>query len=560
MKRKILYSILAILTGLFSNSCTEQFKTINVDPSVVTEVDVRFLFTSSIEALETYRSGGEIIFEDFDHFLTTTQLITTQSYEVNAAVNVRYSCFYSKVLPNLFEMKRIIDNKTDKEKYQQIYAITYVVQALMGLKVTDLDGSIPYTEANQGRYLGKYDPVYDNQKTLYDTWVKELSASIKTLESNLTDQVSFGNNDIYFHGDITKWIKLANTIKLRIAARYQNNDAAAATQIFKEVMADAVGPMSSNDDQMTYQNANWFPLGIVGYDVDIQARHFAVETVVDFMKASGDPRLGIYHDKNGLVGSFKDTLTKYNLTLPSWCNLNDPNIMYQGGSADFALATPKRLYFDTPFNGGGSNRYPLISNFNRRFWAPTVDGGTGQILDVMVSYAEVCLHIAEFIQKGYGTGFDTKGTAAQWYNKGVRSSVQTMNSIATVAKSTSFGNVDPLVDTFLTNPKVALDGNNNLEKIYIQELLNFYKSANEAFTLVRRTGYPKFNSTLLPREVVADVRPRRWWLFDPGAINHKNWAAAITEQGFTPNAFTEAILHSERLWFDKNSPDYGMGN
>jgi hypothetical protein len=105
-----------------------------------------------------------------------------------------------------------------------------------------------------------------------------------------------------------------------------------------------------------------------------------------------------------------------------------------------------------------------------------------------------------------------------------------------------------------------LDGTNDLEKIYIQELLNFYRDPNEAFTLARRTGYPKFNSTLLAREVITDVLPRRWWRLDPGQVNRINWSAAMTDQGFTPNDFTISKLNSERIWFDKKAPAYGSGN
>ncbi len=171
-----------------------------------------------------------------------------------------------------------------------------------------------------------------------------------------------------------------------------------------------------------------------------------------------------------------------------------------------------------------------------------------------------CFHIAEFIQKGYGTGVNTKGTAAEWYNKGVRASAKTMNEIAVAAGSTSYTNIDALVDAQLANPKVKLDGTNDLEKIYIQSLLNFYREPNEAFTLARRTGYPKTNSTLLAREPISDVLPRRWWTLDPGQVNRANWTAAMTEQGFTPNDFTIAKLNAERIWFDKKSPDYGKGN
>ncbi|MFA5818768.1 MAG: SusD/RagB family nutrient-binding outer membrane lipoprotein [Bacteroidales bacterium] len=559
MKKYILYIILATLTSMFSNSCIKDFESINVDSSVVSDVDVRFLFTSSLEKLQGYR-GTEWPWEDMEQLLRLSQLLTAETYELSGNVNSRYNTFYSGILPNLFEMRRLIDNKADKERFQKIYAATYIVQVYQGLKVTDMNGSIPYTEANKGRDNGKYDPKYDNQKTLYDTWLKELTDAIQTLQSSLTDQVSFGNNDVFYKGDWTKWIKLANSLKLRIAARYQNPDPAVATQIFKDVMTDATGPFGSTDDQMTYNNPNYLPFSGTGYMIDYRSRRYAVETVVDFMKSTGDPRLGIYFDKNGLAGSFQDTLAKYSKTLPAWCDLSDPMIMYQGGPADFQANPAKSTYFSNLFNGGGGNRYVLISTINRRFFSPTVEGGSGKMVDVLVSYAEVCFHISEFIQKGYGTGFNTKGTASEWYNKGVHASAKTMNDIAIVAGSTSVDNIVPLIDTYLTGAKVKLDGNKNLEKIYIQQLLNFYRQGNEAFTLVRRTGYPKFTSTLLARQALNEIIPRRFWLLDPGEVNNANWNAAMVEQGFTPNDRGLVKLSSERIWFDKNSPDFGEGN
>ncbi|SDM51977.1 Starch-binding associating with outer membrane [Daejeonella rubra] len=560
MKRKYIYIIITALTTLFTSSCTKDFETVNVNPNVVTDVDVRLLFTSSLVPMQTSR-GGEYWNEGFTHFLSACQLVTGQSYAVaTTGVNSRYNLFYSSVLPNLVEMRRLIALKADKEKYEQINAITYIPQVMMALKVSDMNGSMPYTEANKGRDEAKYSPKYDNQETLYTVWLKELTDAIAILQKNSSNQVSFSNNDVFFRGDVTKWIKLANSLKLRIAARYQNHDATKATQIFKEVMADATGPFSSNADQLVHTNPAYYPFGVDGYNIDIYSRHFAVGTAVEFLKSSSDPRLGIYYDKNSLQGSYKDTLVKYSKTLPSWIKTNDANIMYQGGPADFQSNPAVSTYFVNPFNGGGANRYQLISTVNRKFFAPTVDRGSGTVVDVMFSYAEVCLQIAEFIQKGYGSGVNTKGTAAEWYNKGVRASANSMNDIAIAAGSTSYTNINALVDAHLANPKVKLDGTNDLEKIYIQELLNFYREPNEAFTLARRTGYPKTSSTLLAREPISDVLPRRWWTLDPGQVNRTNWTAAMTEQGFTPNDFTVSKLNSERIWFDKKSPDYGKGN
>lgn len=560
MKRNYIYIIIAVFTSLLTSSCTKDFETTNVNPNVVTDVDVRLLFTSSLVPMQTSR-GGEYWNEGFTHFLSACQLVTGQSYAVSTTgVNSRYNLFYTSVLPNLVEMRRIIALKADKEKYEQINAITYIPQVMMALKVSDMNGSMPYTEANKGRDESKYSPKYDNQETLYTTWLKELSDAITTLQKSSANQVSFGNNDVFFRGDVIKWIKLANSLKLRIAARYQNQDATKTAQIFKEVMADAIGPFSSTADQLIHSNPAYYPFGVDGYNIDIYSRHFAVGTAVEFLKDSDDPRLGIYYDKNSLLGSFKDTLAKYNKTLPAWININDPKVMYQGGPADFQSNPPVSTYFVNPLNAGGSNRYQLISTVNRKFFAPTVDRGSGTVVDVLFSYAEVCLQIAEFIQKGYGAGVNTKGTASDWYNKGVRASAKTMNEIAVAAGSTSYSNIDAMVDAQLANPKVKLDGTNDLEKIYIQSLFNFYREPNEAFTLARRTGYPKFGSTLLARQAISDVLPRRWWTLDPGQVNRANWSAAMAEQGFTPNDFTISKLNSERIWFDKKSPDYGNGN
>lgn len=560
MKRNILYIIAAVFTSLFAGSCTNDFEKINVNPNTVSDVDVRLLFTSSLVSIQTSR-GAEFLNEGFTHFLSAAQLVTGQSYAVSTtAVNGRYNTFYSGVLPNLVEMRSLIALKSDKEKFEQINAITYIPQVMMALKVSDMNGSMPYTEANKGRDEDKYNPKYDNQADLYVVWLKELSNAISTLEKNTTNQVSLGNNDVFYGGNVTKWIKLANALKLRIAARYENQDPQKTTQIFKEVMTDAVGTFSSDADQLVHANPFYYPFRADGYNIDMYSRHFAVGTAIEFLKASSDPHLGIYYDKNALTGSFKDTLTKYGKTLPSWINVADPKVMYQGGPADFQSNPSVSSYFVNPFNGGGANRYQLISTVNRKFFAPTVDRGSGTVVDVLFSYAEVCLQISEFIQKGYGVGIDTKGTASDWYTKGIRTSVKTMNDIAISAGSTSYADINALIEAHLANPKVKFDGTNDLEKIYIQSLLNFYREPNEAFTLIRRTGYPKYNSNLFAREAVNDVLPRRWWTLDPGQVNNANWSAAMTEQSFSPNDFTISKLNTERIWFDKKSPDYGKGN
>src|SRR5690606_40917044 len=55
------------------------------------------------------------------------------------------------------------------------------------------------------------------------------------------------------------------------------------------------------------------------------------------------------------------------------------------------------------------SRYFLISPINRSLLSPKLDGATGNSLQVLVSYAETCFYIAEFITKRYAGGVNTGG-------------------------------------------------------------------------------------------------------------------------------------------------------
>jgi len=43
-------------------------------------------------------------------------------------------------------------------------------------------------------------------------------------------------------------------------------------------------------------------------------------------------------------------------------------------------------------------------------------------------------------------------------------------------------------------------------------------------------------------------------------VNRANWNAALSEQGFTPNAQDIPTLSTQRIWYDKNAPGFGEGN
>ncbi|MBX2920667.1 MAG: SusD/RagB family nutrient-binding outer membrane lipoprotein [Chitinophagaceae bacterium] len=553
-----------------ATSCEKNFGEINTDPSVVINPDIKFLLSYAEDKMVTGYGGTEWVWESMEQLFRYTQHVTTDPYEITTNVNARYNNYYQQILPNLFEIRRQIDLKEDKEAYQKMGAVTYVLQVCEGLKVTDMNGSIPYTEAIKGRYEDKYDPVYNDQQALFTTWLSELDNAIATLSNgSLPAQFEYGSADIYFKSDWAKWIKLANSLKLRIAARLENQDVAKTKQLFQQVLQDATGPIDADNGQLQYESIDYHA---IGGSVNYRSTRYGTTSIINFLKKSNDPRIGIYFEKNQLTGKYTDTLAKYGATLPAFINPADPLIVYQGGPADWTTNPAVATYINNPFVVGNNNpgnqvtNYRLISPINRRFFYPKYnDGtgpGTGEYTEMLVSYAETCLLIAEFIEKGYAGGVDTKGSAEDWYRKGIASSIRTMNNIASVAESgTAFsGNGDALINAYLENPEVKFNGVNDLERIYIQQYINLYRNPNEAFVFVRRTGYPKKTSGYYARETFNEQIARRWWTNDPGEVNRANWSAALSEQGFTPNQRDLPTLSTQRIWYDKNAPAFGEGN
>src|SRR3712207_3318830 len=121
-----------------------------------------------------------------------------------------------------------------------------------------MNGSIPYTQAAKGRAESTFSPEYNTQQQLFDIWLSELDNAIAVLSDNSnTNQVSYGNADVYYKSDWNKWVKLANSLKLRIAARLELQDNAKTRQIFQQVMQNTIGPIVLEEDQLTYVNEDY---------------------------------------------------------------------------------------------------------------------------------------------------------------------------------------------------------------------------------------------------------------------------------------------------------------
>ncbi len=586
--KKILISTLIFAS--FFLGCTDDFKDINKDPGVGVP-PAEYLLTYIEKELVTYKGGGEWYHENHQNMAWGQYLVMgmANNSNINSVLHgSKYGTFYNVIITHVNEMKYLVGllSEEQQEAKKKLLAVGDVIQAFFALRITDEYGDVPYSEAGLGRREGLLDPVYDEQRQLLQNLLDDLDASIAVLGQTIPNEFDFSNADFVYDGDAQKWIKLANAVKLRIAARFENQDLAKAKEVIASVVAD--GRLFEDDDDQFIIDIGLDYRGGGGAGFEWKGLMWAAKPMVDFMKGNKDPRIRIFYEPNGYTQASIDAYPSVD-DIPGAIDLeNDDEVLYTAADGEEikgyrfigaptgthypnATNTDYYQYIDDPDKVGVNTM--LVSKWNRRLIQSCdynyngLPPATGNYVDMQLTYAEVCLMMAEFILKGY-----TTGDAEQWYEKGVASSLKTYSMIGErgdlVVKVA--GKVYPFVpisedeiNAYLASPTVAFDGVSDLEKVYIQQFINFYRLPDEGWRLSMRTGYPKVGSSLLarfPASVPEMKYPRRIPTPEPGDLNKTNWEAANARQGFSGLDENPEVLNSERMWWDKNNPGIGDGN
>jgi hypothetical protein len=90
--------------------------------------------------------------------------------------------------------------------------------------MTDAYGDIPYFESAKDVQNVINQPKYDTQELIYRDMLNELKEAAAQLGSQ-QNQISFGNADILYQGNVDSWEKFANSLRLRLAIRVRFADA-----------------------------------------------------------------------------------------------------------------------------------------------------------------------------------------------------------------------------------------------------------------------------------------------------------------------------------------------
>ncbi|MDO4181493.1 MAG: SusD/RagB family nutrient-binding outer membrane lipoprotein [Bacteroidales bacterium] len=619
-------SMFAAAAGLFLTlvGCKDDFAELNQAKDSITSAEPTYLFAQAV--LEFEPSPYMMWFANASGFYYATQMAVPSGSVTDAVIegSERQGIQAISVLSyvNALKYERSLMTEEESAQYEGVAAALDVLAVYLGIYDTDICGDIPFTEAANARYGGTLTPKYDRVEDLYDLWLATLDNAVEVFSTaSSTGQIEMSTQDVIYNGDWDKWAKLANSMKLKIAARLIFQDYDRAQSVVTEVVNAACGVMDGEDDDFLFHKAdeNTSSNDYVYHWNNSTLWYAGVcasQPVVDFLLANEDPRVRFFYEKNDwnsevvdyfLAQGRKDDIPSFILdnvetemvngveTFKAWTGQGEPWVRYYGLPVAYNAASSNSLYgdwFNYDINTlAGSKTYRPYSRFQEElirgridFTLPTVPNGAviedtddNPWYGMYMTTAEVNLYLAEFAAYGV-SGLQS---ASYYFDKAVRASVEEYDRLASLNKIPYYGKTynydsheevidlqDGEVDALMQHDAYQLTGDRmgDLEKIFIQQLLHFTYQPVDQFATGRRSGVPMFGSSLLPREdytansMSADRYPRRTSVSDPSPTDlmYDNILESYTNQGFSTTLAT-GILNSERLWQDKGAPQWGDG-
>ncbi len=182
---------------------------------------------------------------------------------------------------------------TESELYHHL-GISQVIEAYIIVTLVDFFGNVPYTEALLGST--NLNPKADDGSLIYNAALDLLNEAIVNFEKDASAEPE---NDFYYRGDWQKWIKAANTIKMKIYLQKRLVDPDALTR-FNEIVTDGNYIMSMSEDfQFSWgtneiQPDNRHPRYANNYEGD-GADEYMSNWLMNLMSNSDDPRIRYYY-------------------------------------------------------------------------------------------------------------------------------------------------------------------------------------------------------------------------------------------------------------------------
>ena len=473
------------------SSCEKMLEDARIDPDTVATVDDKGLFATATRELFLQTTDISVIrFAGmYGHYFVSGSDFRKADLYLDG-FNDRYEEIYEKSYGDVirYTEETLYLTSTGDTKNEVRHAMADVISVIGFARITDGFGDIPYTEGGKGKIDENILPKYDSQESIYHDLVKRLGESIDVLKSANPDD-AYDEADFIYGNDMDKWVRFANSMRLRLAMRMRFADEAFSRETVTKCLAEPLMETVEHDAWMidTEDPGNeWYYARVSSPRVKLS------ELFINTLKDNNDPRLPIFAsiDKDGGYSG----------------QLNGIDDAYFAGSG----------FYDR------SDMGLALSSQDSKHYLMTASETWFLLAEVALAY----------------DGDDTK--ANEYYRKGIITSLNQW-SVSTLD-----------TNDFMNSPIASLSGDKaHMEEqigdqLWIALTPNYY----EGWAHVRRTGFPKAASAqrtkaILSKGVTNGYIPNRFKYSSFEISNNgENVQIAIDRQG--PNKIDTPI------WWDKN--------
>lgn len=502
MKYNLSYiTIILVAFVMFFPACSDQYmENMNTDPSKAGTIDPNAQLTTA--QLQTYGDLGMVeIYRNylyaFNQYLMGCWNTTNyggRHTQDNSEMSRIWTSFYTMSIKNIVDAEYRTANDVQKVNINSALRIYKVY--LLSI-ITDIYGDVPYSEAGKGFLEEKFNPRYDTQEEIYNNFFIELSAAVSNLDAS-KDKIT---GDVIFKGDVNKWKKLANSLRLRLAMRISDIAPQKAQQEFEQALkADGGILENASEDALIKYMSIPFSFGQEAYS-DYRGNalsqllfgndpannpSYLCSTLFNQLYDSGDPRTfriaRFYYD--GLMSA---TSTDNRIDLTD--EIIAKGIQFQPRDPGAFSWEPWPTGYDSDILKELAKNNPSISPSVSRETEPKLANNflKGDNPGVVITSAEVKFLLAEAKLKGWN--IPTGASVNDLYKQGVRAAMDFL--------SNNYG-CEPISDNdfnkFVSANGIGYTDDQKKEAINTQAWILHLTNPAEGWANVRRSGYPKLKS------------------------------------------------------------------
>jgi len=404
-----------------------------------------------------------------------------------------WSVYYAGILPDC----KVIYELAEEKNLPKYAGVTKIIEAYSTVMMVDMFGDIPYTEAVQGTDIAN--PENDKDSDIYNAMFSLIDEAIDDL--NMEDSPSIETDyDFLYQGNVNKWIKLANTLKLKMFLQTRLYDEVASKNGINALLSENNLINSATDDfqfkygtnisapdtRHPYYSSNYNSAGVGNY---------MSNSYMYALKNNNDPRLRYYfYRQTNTAPSGSDLVC----TLPTpdsapeyYCYIED---FYWGRDHAIKAGIPGDTQKRTTWG-----LYPAGGAFDYDQHLPANDGngaGGAGIAPFMLS-SFVNFMKAEAVLTIPGVN----GDVANLFETAITHSINKVKSFGS-KPGVTLGGMQPSstdINSFITdrvNEFTTSGSNEKLELIMNQYWIALRGNGIEAYNNYRRTGKPYLQSPL----------------------------------------------------------------